>query len=72
MACLLGVYACSGSFPSCHEENDPDPKSGWDVDPDPRVVESVTGWVPVKHPITQKQNINISMVIKKYCYRYSL
>ena len=26
--------ACRGSFPSCHEENDPNPKSGRDLDPD--------------------------------------
>ena len=26
--------ACPGSFPSCHEENDLDPKSGWDLDLD--------------------------------------
>ena len=26
--------ACSDSFPSCREKNDPDPKSGWDLDPD--------------------------------------
>ena len=26
--------ACPGSFLSCHEENGPDSKSGWDVDPD--------------------------------------
>ena len=26
--------ACCGSFPSCHEENNPDPKSGRDLDPD--------------------------------------
>ena len=76
--------ACPGSFPSCHEENDPDPKLGRDLHPDngkiyvmsgrchrpsifahfflvfvpnsmtfstdPRVVESVTGLVPVEHP----------------------
>ena len=26
--------ACPDSFPSCHEENDPNPKSGRDLDPD--------------------------------------
>ena len=26
--------ACHGSFTSCHEENDPDPKYGRDRDPD--------------------------------------
>ena len=32
---LLGLaMACHGSFLSCCEENDPDPKSGWDPDPD--------------------------------------
>ena len=24
--------ACHGSFPSCREENDPESKSGWDLD----------------------------------------
>ena len=72
MACLLGFMAFPDNFLSCHEENDPDSKSGWDLDPDkpvwscredvinqafcvtfttnPRVVESVTGSVPVEHP----------------------
>ena len=26
--------ACPGSFLFCHGENDPDPKSGWYLDPD--------------------------------------
>ena len=30
-ACLLGFTACPGSFPSCHGENHPDPKSGREV-----------------------------------------
>ena len=29
-----GFAACPGSFLSCHEENDPDLKSGRDLDPD--------------------------------------
>ena len=26
--------ACHGNFPFSHAEKDPNPKSGWDVDPD--------------------------------------
>ena len=45
MACqgLLGFIACPGSFPSCHEENDPNPKSGWDLEPD-KLVCAVSCW----------------------------
>ena len=32
MACLF--TASTVRFPSCHEENGPDPKSGRDLDPD--------------------------------------
>ena len=36
-ACLLGFTACPDCFLSCHEENDPDLKSGRDFDPHKQV-----------------------------------
>ena len=36
--------ACHGSFPSCHVEQHPDPKSGQEVDPDkPGCITSCQG-----------------------------
>ena len=33
-ACLLGFMACHSSFLFCRGENHPNPKSGWNIDPD--------------------------------------
>ena len=41
--------ACHGSFPSCHEENDPNPKSGRDLDPEKPVC-TVSCWGDVSNP----------------------
>ena len=44
-----GFTACHGSFPSCCAENHPDPKSGWEVDPDKPVC-TISCWRDVTDP----------------------
>ena len=44
-----GFIACPGSFPSCREENDPDSKSGWDLNPDKPEC-STSCWEDVTDP----------------------
>ena len=42
--------AYHGTFPSCHEENDPDPKSGQDLHPE-KPVWSTSCWEDVTDPV---------------------